>query len=889
MAVKVEAFRLSGRVEVDNRRAHASMKESERDAKAVAASFKGLKGEVGSLSNSLSSSGGLIPGLSHISQIIQGIPQIGQLAGALLSPFKDLAEQGIQFNMLIEEAQVGFEGVTGGAQQAAKYVKELTDFAAANPIFNTQGTVRAAQTMAVFGFETRKTTDYLKAWGSALAVGGRFSDENLYEVARAFGQMRAKGKVSAEEMEQVAERGVPAWQMLAKAIGKTEAETRKLSETGRLKGKEAVDAITAMLSTDPQYAGAADKYAKILKGRLAQAQDLREVAAGQAMSGTTKELTRTLEAAMMGDIPTLVNKMAGGMDAALTPVSQLISASVRGVLGGGITSGLAEGIELGRGLVTKTVGDFALDAVISPFKKMLGINSPSKVFAELGGNAVDGFAFGSGGKGGLASEESKQKLRRALEELANDPRVKAWFEVIRQVEGGRPDVMAGGARVKSGPRHPGQIVPRSEWYRGQKGPSSAAGNWQITLTNWRKWAPILGLDNWSDPNQQMMVALALFAEGGGDVSLLKGDMRGALKASAPWAATPLSHLPGHKPLNSQKFVERYQGLVNGGASPATDAAPVPVRVVGTVGASAGPARSDFGLQESGPLSTVRASREQPIEQTYGPIVTEAPLVDLPRAATAAGFGMRLLEEQTKATTKVMGETVVNWSKLVMGSADRLSQYMGAFGQVAGMVPGQQVGKKRGFFSKMLGFAAPFLNFIPGVGPILSQIASIGSSAIGGDYAGAIMGAAGGFSSGGAFRRRGSSPSSAASSPGVSVGAGLEPRATGGPVRKGRTYIVGEHRAEVFEPDQDGFIHPSTGAFERSRGGGTQGGGAARAGSFAAMIQRLIDRIESVPPDHVLTVGSRSAQGQKAIAQGWRGGVSRDPGAVEFMQRRMQTA
>jgi tape measure domain-containing protein len=911
MAVKVEAFRLSGRVEVDNKRAHAAMQESERDAKAVASSFKGLKAEVGSLTGSLSRGGGIIPGLSHISQIIQGIPQIGNLAGALIRPMRDLAEEGLEFNMLIEEAQVGFEGITGGIKQAAKYTKELTDFAAANPIFNTKGTVSAARQMSIFGFETRKTTDYLKVWGGALAAGGQFNDENLQRVVRGFGQIRQLQTVTAEDMNILQDANLPAWEMLAKAIGKSVVETRKLAEARKLNGAAAVDAMTEMLRTDPRFAGAADKFAGTLRGRLAQVQDLREVAAGRAMSGTTKELSAMLQSAMTGDIPSLVNDMAGKFDTALTPVAKVIGASVRGLIGGGITSGLAEGIDAGRALVTKTVGDFALDSVISPFKSMLGINSPSKVFADIGGDSIDGLAFGKDGKGGLASEESKQKLRKALEELATDPRVRAWFEVIRQVEGGRPDVMAGGRTVKSGPRHPGQIVPRSEWYRGQKGPSSAAGNWQITLTNWKKWAPILGLDNWSDPNQQMMVALALFAEGGGDTALLRGDMKGALKASSPWAATPLSHLPGSKPLSADKFVGRYQGLLNGGGPSVMKRSAVPVTIVGVedgadiVGGDPFIKRDEYSKEMGGVVSVARSAAEwKEIDKQRAQIkgifdsVKEADgalqkageeLNRLPPAAANTGLGLLYLASDARTSGEVMEVAAGSFAKSVIGSASKIDSLMGAFGQVTGMLPQQQVGRKRGFFSKLLGFAAPFLSFIPGVGPILSAAAGIGSRALAGDWQGAAEGAITGFSTGGAFRRSGSSTSGASASSSVGVGAGLEPRAAGGPVRKGRTYIVGEHRAEVFEAEEDGFIHPSMDAYRRSRGAGASLGASVRGGSFAAMIQRLIDRIESVPPEHVLTVGSRTRQGQQAIAHGWQAGASRDPKVVEWMNRRAQTA
>lgn len=848
----------------------------------------------GFLSRVSARAGSIIPGLSHISNIIQGLPQIGQLAGALVSPFKDLAEEGLEFNMLIEEAQVGFEGITGGIKQASKYTKELTDFAAANPIFNTQGTVRAAQQMAIFGFETHKTTDYLKVWGGALAKGGKFSDENLQSIVRGFGQIRQLGTVSAEDMNILQDANIPAWELLAKAIGKTTAETRKLAEARKLNGPAAVDAITAMLDSDPRFAGGADAYGKILRGRLAQVQDLREVAAGQAMSGTTKELTAVLGQVMTGDIPSLVNKMAAGFDTALTPVAKIMGASVRGIIGGSITAGLAEGIDATKGVALQSMSSMGLDT-IKMLMKIFDINSPSGVTAEIGAGLVEGLAYGKHGKGGLASEESKQKLRKALEELATDPRVRAWFEVIRQVEGGKPDVMAGGRTVKSGPRHPGQIVPRSEWYRGQKGPSSAAGNWQITLTNWRKWAPILGLDNWSDPDQQMMVALALFAEGGGDVSLLKGDMKGALKASSPWAATPLSHLPGGKPLTSQKFVERYQGLVNGGAGVAgAGAAPVPVRIVA---ADPSVLKSDFGLQDSTPLARTVASLDTPVEEVKVGLTDLATM--LPAAATNTGYGLLFLESNARTAGQRMEVAAGSFAKSVIGSASKIDSLMGAFGQVAGMMPGgQQVGKKRGFFSKMLGFAAPFLSFLPG-GQILSALAGIGSSALGGDYAGALMGAATGFSTGGAFRSRGTGSTSSATSS-VNVGAGLEPRAMGGPVRRGRAYVVGDrgprHAWEVFEPEENGYVHASVDAYERSRGA-AQGGGRSGHGLTGSLLARLLDQLDqhgaavtqlhqkigSMPADHVVSVGARGAQ--RAIADAYMSQASRDPKVVEWMQRR----
>jgi len=95
------------------------------------------------------------------------------------------------------------------------------------------------------------------------------------------------------------------------------------------------------------------------------------------------------------------------------------------------------------------------------------------------------------------------------------------------------------------------------------------------------------------------------------------------------------------------------------------------------------------------------------------------------------------------------ETKSKWTEFFKGGLQD------ALGQINGMFS-QQQSKKQGLFSKIVGFAAPFLSFLPG-GAFLSMAAGAASSALGGDYGGAASSVAGGFMSGGAFRRRSSNP------------------------------------------------------------------------------------------------------------------------------------
>jgi hypothetical protein len=288
---------------------------------------------------------------------------------------------------------------------------------------------------------------------------------------------------------------------------------------------------------------------------------------------------------------------------------------------------------------------------------------------------------------------------------------------------------------------------------------------------------------------------------------------------------------------------------------------------------------------------------------------------LPQAAANSGIGLALLEQETRQAaegTRAYSLSQEQYRKAAIIGVDAMTRAAGALGQIAGMLPsgGGQVGKKRGLFSKILGVAAPFLSFVPVVGPVLSAAAGIASKALAGDYAGALMGAAAGFSAGGAFRHSASAPAPALGDVSTSqgnVGQTVNfspPRlAKGGPVRRGRAYVVGDRGPrdawEVFEPEADGYVHASVDAYERSRGG-AQGSGHRGGGGFGAMIERLLEaaerqtaaaeqlhaKIEAVPPDHILTSGAKTAAGQRAIFDGHMGHAARDPQAMNRLQRRV---
>ncbi len=384
--------------------------------------------------------GGFLSTLSNISNVIQALPAVGQIAHTIVSPLTDAARTGLQFNATLESAKIGFEGIAGGAQGAQKHLDRLLAFAEKTP-FEFTGLLKSSRYMSVFGFQIDEHIPKLTAWGNAIAATGDISEEVLMGVVRAFGQMSAKGKVSAEEMEQLAERGIPSWELLAKAIGKTVGETRKLSEMGRLKGGPAVEAITAMMEIDPRYKDQMARQSQTFAGRISNYQDLYARSTGMATQGLFDEINKTMEAGLKQS--GMAETMAQSINTAITPVAGMVRIAAVGLLGGGITEGLSEGIKAGQTIVSQAVENLGL-GVITTFAKRLGIESPSKVFYDFGLLSAEGFALGL--KAGLQQQDPTEELGRLLE----DPRVRALLDVIKRAEGGGVATLYGGQEWQGG-------------------------------------------------------------------------------------------------------------------------------------------------------------------------------------------------------------------------------------------------------------------------------------------------------------------------------------------------------------------------------------------------------------------------------------------------------
>lgn len=134
-----------------------------------------------------------------------------------------------------------FTTLLGDSQQAEKFLGDLAKFAAETP-FELPGLVSASKKLLAYGFAAQDIIPIMASIGDAAAMLG-MGQEGIDRMTLAIGQMQAKGKVSAEEMRQLAEAGVPAWKFLAESISTDIPTAMKLAESGVIDSTTGINAV----------------------------------------------------------------------------------------------------------------------------------------------------------------------------------------------------------------------------------------------------------------------------------------------------------------------------------------------------------------------------------------------------------------------------------------------------------------------------------------------------------------------------------------------------------------------------------------------------------------------------------------------------------------------
>jgi tape measure domain-containing protein len=261
---RLQAERVGIRIEADTTQVQRSYQQIERETQILTAQTRLLKINVDT-TQAEAATDSLMGKLQNIAAYSAGYQFFRLFENAVGAAGQAI----VGFNSQLEQTRIAFTQMLGSAQSADAFLAQLQSFAQATP-FQFGDLTKLSQQLMAMGIAANDVIPDLTAIGNAVAgVGG--STDVLQRVVMAFGQISSAGKANAQDLRQLTEAGIPAYQMLAKTLGTDVAGAMKQVTAGTVDAATAMDALTTGMNE--RFGGLMEAQSKTLLGRLSNLKD----------------------------------------------------------------------------------------------------------------------------------------------------------------------------------------------------------------------------------------------------------------------------------------------------------------------------------------------------------------------------------------------------------------------------------------------------------------------------------------------------------------------------------------------------------------------------------------------------------------------------------------
>ena len=181
---------------------------------------------------------------------------------------KKVASVGIEYNALKETSKTTWTTLLGSQEEAIAQLERIEQFAASTP-FSKMGVDTMAKYLHNAGYEGDEVFNTLTKIGNMGSAFG-VQEESLVEMTRQFSQVQQAGYAYTEDLNILADRGIPIYQALAEATGETVAEVKKMASEGKITAEIYNSAIDSMAQTTD---GAMKAQSETFSGMMSTLQD----------------------------------------------------------------------------------------------------------------------------------------------------------------------------------------------------------------------------------------------------------------------------------------------------------------------------------------------------------------------------------------------------------------------------------------------------------------------------------------------------------------------------------------------------------------------------------------------------------------------------------------
>ena len=240
---------------------------------------------------------------------------------------KDMITNTVKLGAEMQNTRLAFETMMGSAREGNALIAMLEQFADVTPYDNDE-VIQSGRMLLNVGVATEELAKKLTMIGD-IAAG---TQQPLQDMVAIYAKAANKGKIQAEELAQLSERGVPVIQTLAKMLGVSTEEVMKFGSEGKLSFSLLEEAFAKMTAQGGQYAGLMKKQSESLAGKWAGVEaELNKFATSigeKAIPGLTQAvddfLAKIAEMKESGEL----DKMAAQTAALITQVAQALKSFV---------------------------------------------------------------------------------------------------------------------------------------------------------------------------------------------------------------------------------------------------------------------------------------------------------------------------------------------------------------------------------------------------------------------------------------------------------------------------------------------------------------------------------------------------------------------------------
>jgi tape measure domain-containing protein len=254
---------------------------------------------------------------------------------AITLPLLGIGAMAVKSAADLEKMETSFISLTGGVEEAAAMMKQLNEFTAKTP-FQIDAVATSARQLIASGTGIAEVNEQLQFLGDIAATTGN----PINEIAAIFAKVNAKGKVELENLNQLAERGIPVFEGLAKATGLLPSELG----AGAVSVEQFNDFLKGLSEEGGFAEGAMERLSQTASGKFSTAMDNLKLAGAALAEDLLPVISDLLD--IVVDLAQEFTKLSpetkkiilliGGMAAAIGPLLIVIPSLVSGISAVGV-------------------------------------------------------------------------------------------------------------------------------------------------------------------------------------------------------------------------------------------------------------------------------------------------------------------------------------------------------------------------------------------------------------------------------------------------------------------------------------------------------------------------------------------------------------------------